>query len=124
MGRREQIEANKKRKQELSDQLAISREAVGMSRDLLKESTNVKRKLINKVQNNQAKVAIGSAVFGLVASTLLRRKKRNKQEHPKRGVVGWVGSLITGLVVRKVKAAALNKSKDMLVQQIQRRQQL
>ena len=36
MGRREQIEANKKRKQELSDQLAISREAVGMSRDQLK----------------------------------------------------------------------------------------
>ena len=121
MARREQVEAEKRRKQELSEKLAVSREAIGLSKALVKDSMNVKRMVVRKIQRNQMKVALGSAVFGLVASTLLRRRKG--KEDKKRGFGGWLKGLVVGMAVKKAKGMAIEKAKKVLIEKIQNRRE-
>lgn len=128
MGKREQIEATQKRKQELVDQLAISREAVSMSKALVKDGANLKKNLMRTVNKNPKPVMIGSAVFGLIAATLLKRKKKYisldsgklKIQRAKRS---WISRILIGLATKKVKSIAMNKARDIVVHKLQSKQQ-
>ena len=122
MAGREQLEEIRRRKQYLSDQLAISREAIGMSRDLVKQNLDIKRKISRTLQRNQSKVVISTAVVGFLASTLLRKKKP-KNEKEKKGVSGWLKGLIVGAIVKKARTMAIERVKLLIIRKIQNRQQ-
>ena len=123
MAREEQIRAIRERKRYLSDQLAVSREAVSLSGDLVKQSLNVKRRLSRKLSQNQTKVAVGSALIGLVGSTLMRRRKKSKEAGPRRGIGGWITGLLIGVITKKAKGVAIDKIRAMLLQRIRNRNQ-
>jgi len=109
MGKREQIEATQKRKQELVD-------------------ANLKKNLMRTVNKNPKPVMIGSAVFGLIAATLLKRKKKYisldsgklKIQRAKRS---WISRILIGLATKKVKSIAMNKARDIVVHKLQSKQQ-
>ena len=122
MAGREQLEEIRRRKEHLSDQLAISREAIGMSRDLVKQNLDIKRKISRTLQRNQSKVVISTAVVGFLASTLLRKKKP-KNEKEKKGVSGWLKGLIVGAIVKKARTMAIERVKLLIIRKIQNRQQ-
>ncbi len=123
MASKKQIAARQQRKRELSDQLAISRETINLSRDLVKEAVDVKKKLKRVILQNQTKVALGSALIGLAGSMLFFRKEKTEQSH-KKGVSGWVKKLIIGFAIKKAKNVALDKAKQVLIHKIQQRSQL
>jgi len=122
MASKKQIAAQQERKRELSDQLAISRETINLSRDLVKEAVDVKKKLKRVLLQNQTKVALGSAVIGLAGSMLFFRKGKTEQSD-KKGVSEWVKKLIIGFAIKKAKNVALDKAKQVLIHKIQQRSQ-
>ena len=110
MAGREQIEAIRRRKLELSEQLAVARATMTSSKAALKDSLDVKRKISRKVRGGQAKVLVGSALATL-AVTLLLKKKRPSEKTEKKGFGGWVKGLIVGYAIKKAKALAIEKAK-------------
>jgi len=134
-----QIDEIQRRKQELSEKLAVSRETMGASISELKQSSNLKKKLADKmeaslslgglkdsignIEGDQKKLFLGSAVAALIA-TLFFKKKRVKggdREKKRRSLGGWVKGLIVGMAVRKAKKIAVNRAKSAVFQRIQSR---
>ena len=93
-----------------------------MSRDLVKQNLDIKRKISRTLQRNQSKVVISTAVVGFLASTLLRKKKP-KNEKEKKGVSGWLKGLIVGAIVKKARTMAIERVKLLIIRKIQNRQQ-
>ena len=123
MAGREQIDAVQKRKLELSEQLEASRIAMSYGKHALKESCNVKRRVVRSVQRNQSKWVMASAlVAGLVGSTWLRRRaKKSSDSGAKKTFGGMVKGFIISAIIKRMKAKAMDKAKALLIQKIQNR---
>jgi hypothetical protein len=101
MAQKEQIA---RRKQELVSQLAAKRQELTRSRDQLQETLRKKlqvkhqaKQLLGKLMTNNPKsLFAGSAVAGLMATTLFRRPRKVKKSPQSTRVLllGWILSLL------------------------------
>ena len=107
------------RKAELVEQLAIARETMRHSKALLKESFDVKQKLVHGVKNNSGKIMAGSAISTLLLTSLFRKKKYVEGRKEKKGLTRWLVEKAASLVVRRAKSIVFNRVKDSVVKRIQ-----
>ena len=99
------------RKQQLTSQLAGSRESLSQGQAVIKDSLTVKRKVTTlvkgKIQSKPKAIFAGSAVLALIATLAIRRKGKKKSTQPAK-------KLLTGLAIKLAKPAAKKWAKKRI----------
>jgi len=108
------------RKQALITQLAESRQAIGQSRTVMRDKLNVKKQVTSLVKRKPKAMFAGSAILGLLATLLLRRKNKKKTKKPvKKLITGWALMLAKPAakkwVKKRVKSYAIGKLRSTLL---------
>ena len=106
MARKEQIA---RRKQELINQMADSREAIDQGRTAIKEKLNVKRQISSLIRSKPKVAFAGAAVAGLLGTSILRRPRKATTKKKK-----TLSNLITGGAMLFIKPAAKKWLKNSL----------